>query len=134
MKKRLLTVSALAIALSLQASFIWADGVADKLALTTTAPTPAKKKAQVEDQEKIYGVQLMKPEERAAFRAKMSAAKTTEERDQIRDENHQAMQKRAHSHGLNLPNQVPAEKQGMSQGREMMDQSGDMGSGNGKNQ
>ena len=131
MKTRLLIVSAMAIALALQTSFIWADGTTDNRVLTTTAPTLDKTNAHLEDQEKIYGVQLMTPEERGAFRDKMSAAKTMEERDQIRDENHQAMRKRAQSHGLTLPDQVPAEKQGMSQGREMMDQSRDMGQGDG---
>ncbi|MBU0946430.1 MAG: hypothetical protein KKE53_18540 [Proteobacteria bacterium] len=65
----------------------------------------------LEDQEQIYGVQLMTLQERAAFRAKMSAVKTLEEREQIRNENHQVMQNRAKSHGLPLPDQVPAGKQ-----------------------
>jgi hypothetical protein len=130
MKNPVLKVSALAIALSLQTGFVWASGT-EKFTLTTTAPTSVEKKTNLKEQEQTYGVQLMTPEERAAFRTKMSGAKTLEEREQIRNENHQAMQERAKSHGMTLPDQVPAGERGMGQGGGMMNQNGGMGQGRG---
>ncbi len=124
-------MSVLAFALSMLTGFVWTAGATEKFSLTATAPTPVMENEQLEDREQIYGVQLMTPQERLAFRAKMSAAKTLEERERIRKENHQAMQERAKSHGLTLPDQVPAGKQGMSQGKEMMIQSNEMGQGDG---
>ena len=128
MKKRLLIVSALATALTLQSGFILAGTAADNLALTATNPATGQEGAQLAEQEQIYGVQLMTPQERAEFRTKMSAAKTVEEREQIRKENHQAMQERAKSHGLTLPEKPPA---GMGQGGGMMNQNGSMMNGSG---
>lgn len=51
----------------------------------------------------VYGSQLMTPEERAAYRAKLRAAKTPEERIKIRAEHHQEMQQRAEKAGVTLP-------------------------------
>jgi hypothetical protein len=136
MKKRLLIVFALATALTLQAGFTMAATATDNLALTTTVPTKSQESAQLPEQDQIYGVQLMTPQERAEFRSKMSAAKSIEERDQIRKANHQAMQERAESHGLTLPDQLPAGQRGMGHGGGMMNQDGSMrnrggGMGNG---
>lgn len=85
--------------------------------------------------------QLMTAQERAAFSTKMSAAKTVEERKQIRQENHQTMQERAKSQGMSLPDQPPAGMGGMGQGGgmmnqdgSMMNQGGGMGSGQGHSQ
>ncbi len=126
MKNRLLVVFTLAVALSLQTGFVWAGDATENLTLTTTTPTSVEKNAQLENQEEIYGVQLMTPQERSAFRTKMSGAKTLEEQEKIRNENHRAMQERAQSHGLNLPDQVPAGKRGMDQGSGMINQNGSM--------
>lgn len=52
--------------------------------------------------EVIYGSQLMTPGERAAFRAKLHAAKTPEERAKIRAAHHQEMQERAKKLGKTL--------------------------------
>lgn len=52
--------------------------------------------------EVIYGSQLMTPGERAAFRAKLQAAKTPEERAKIRAAHHQEMQERAKKLGKTL--------------------------------
>ena len=49
------------------------------------------------------GNQLMTPEERTAFREKMRAAKTPEERQQIALANRTEMQKRAQEKGITLP-------------------------------
>ncbi|MDE2233933.1 MAG: hypothetical protein KGK44_00100 [Gammaproteobacteria bacterium] len=56
----------------------------------------------------IYGSQLMTPEERAAYRAKMRAAKTDAERAQIRAQHHKEMQERAKKLGKTLPPAPPS--------------------------
>jgi hypothetical protein len=127
MKKRLLTIFALATALTLQSGLTPAGVGTDNFALAATVPTTAQENVQPRDQEQIYGDQLMTPQERTAFRTKMSAAKTLEERELIRQENHQAMQERAKTQGLTLPDQPSAGRQGMGQG-------GGMGSGRGGSQ
>ncbi len=128
MKNRILLLVTLAISLFLPIGFVWAGGVttSEKLSLTATAPDAVNKNADALDQEQIYGVQLMTPQERAAFRAKMLAVKTSEQREQIRKENHKNMQKRAESHGLTLPDQAPARKRDMGQGKVMMNQDGSL--------
>lgn len=112
--KRRLIVPALAAALSLSAGFALA---AD--------PEPAKEQAQTQKQEQIYGSQLMTPQERADQRAKMRAAKTAEEREQIRKEHHKLMQERAKARGMTLPDEPPAMGGGMGPG------GGGMGPGGG---
>jgi hypothetical protein len=126
MNKRFLAAFGLVAALSLQTCLALAATAADKSALTTTVPTTSQENTQSENQGQIYGVQLMTPQERTEFRARMSAAKTSEEREQIRKENHQAMQERAESHGLTLPDQPSAGTRGMGQGGGMMNQDGSM--------
>lgn len=64
----------------------------------------------------IYGSQLMTPQERSAYRAKMRAAKTPEERQAIRAEHHAAMSARAKERGVTLPEQPPARGGGMGPG------------------
>jgi len=51
----------------------------------------------------IYGFQLMTPQERDAYRARMRSARTQEERERIRAENHARMQERAKERGVTLP-------------------------------
>ena len=102
MMKRPLMVSALATALSLPTGFALA---AD--------PEPAPAKAQTPKSEQIYGSQLMTPQERAEYRAKMSAAETVEEQEQIRKEHHEQMQERAQARGVTLPDEPPARGGGM---------------------
>ena len=58
-------------------------------------------------QEPIYGSQLMTEQERTEFRAKMRAAATNEQREQIRWEHHIRMQERAKDRGVNLPEGPP---------------------------
>ena len=57
--------------------------------------------------ERIYGSQLMTPEERAAYRAKLRAAKTDAERARIRAQHHKEMQERAQKLGKTLPPAPP---------------------------
>lgn len=69
----------------------------------TTAPA---------QEQQVYGSQLMTAEERAAHRARMRAAKTEEEREQLRREHHQLMQERARELGVTLPQEPPARGRG----------------------
>lgn len=78
----------------------------------------------VQAQEQIYGSQLMTQQERAEYQAKMRAAKTAEERDQIRREHHALMKERAKARGMTLPDEPPARGGGMGP-------SGGMGPGSG---
>ena len=64
-------------------------------------PAPAPQKKQVKQQ--IYGYQLMTPEERSEYRAKMRAAATPEERQQVCEEHHAKMLERAKEKGVTLP-------------------------------
>lgn len=71
------------------------------------AEEPAKPQAQARQQEPVYGSQLMSREERTAYRAKMRAAKTPEEREKIRAEHHEQMKARAKEKGVTLPDTPP---------------------------
>lgn len=79
----------------------------------TPPPTP---KVQKQAQEQIYGSQLMTRQERLEHRAKLRAAKTAEEREQIRKEHHEKMQQRAKEKGVTLPEQPPMPPGGMGPG------------------
>jgi hypothetical protein len=114
MKRRTWVLSALVSALSLSAGYALA---AD--------PQPSKEKAQAPKQEQVYGSQLMTQEEQMAYRSKMRATKTTEERDQLRKEHHEQMQERAKARGVTLPDEPPARGGGMGPG------GGGMGPGGG---
>jgi hypothetical protein len=50
----------------------------------------------------IYGYQLMTERERAEFRARVHAARTDQEREQIRSAHHAQMQARAKERGVTL--------------------------------
>src|SRR3990167_2804393 len=65
----------------------------------------------------IYGSQLMTNQERIEHRNKLQAAKTAEEREQVRLQHHEQMQLRAKERGVSLPDTPPA--QGGGQGRGM---------------
>lgn len=115
MMKRLLVVSALGCALSLFAGL----AVAAEQERT-------QENIQTQEQEQIYGSQLMTQEERAEYRARMRAAKTAEEREQIRKEHHELMKVRAKERGITLPDEPPAKRGGIGPGR------GGMGPGGGR--
>lgn len=71
-------------------------------------PTPAKKQEQVKKKEEpIYGRQLMTRDEIAEYQSKMRAAKTLEEREKLRKENHDKMKSRAKERGVTLPDEPP---------------------------
>lgn len=107
MVKRTLIVSSLAVGLSLSAGFTWA-------AITEVAEEQVQGQAQ--EQEQVYGSKLMTQQERIEFRARMSAAKTAEEREQIRKEHHEQMQARAKERGVTLPDSPPMGGHGMGPG------------------
>lgn len=65
-------------------------------------PSPVQKIAAT--QEQVYGSQLMTLEERAEYHGAMRAAKTIEERELLRKEQHQRMDARAKSRGVTLAN------------------------------
>ncbi|MHB0985771.1 MAG: hypothetical protein ACYC05_09300 [Sulfuricella sp.] len=88
-------------------------------------PGQTQKQVQTRQQEQIYGSQLMTPEERTAYRARMRAAKTQEEREKIRAEHHEQMKVRAKEKGVTLPDMPPAMGGGMGPG------GGGMGPGGG---
>ena len=68
--------------------------------------------------EAIYGYQMMTPQERDEYRAKMRNAASTTERQAIRDEHHAAMVARAKERGVTLPDRpTGAGPYGPGQGR-----------------
>ncbi len=79
-------------------------------------PTQAQNATQSQNQEVVYGSQMMTQQERIAYRNKMRNAKTYQEREQIRLEHHKAMQARAQAQGLTLPDMPPAMGGGMGPG------------------
>ncbi len=58
-------------------------------------------------QEQIYGLQLMSQQERIDYSTQMKAAKTDEERAQLRQAHHAKMQARAEKQGVTLPDEPP---------------------------
>ena len=86
-----------------------------------TTRSPSRQTVQDRD---IYGYQLMTPAERAEYRERMRAAQSFEEREKIRAEHHEEMQKRAEARGITLPDTPPA-----ARGGGMMGPGGGMGGG-----
>ena len=75
--------------------------------MTAFAQDQTRARDQIRDRD-IYGYQIMTPQERSEFRAKIRAAKTVEERERIRMEHHKQMVERAKKKGITLPDQPPA--------------------------
>jgi hypothetical protein len=107
MMKRTLIISALVSALSLSTGFVCA----------------------ADQQEQIYGSQLMTQQERDEYRAKMRAASTVQEQEQVRKEHHERMKERAAAQGVTLPDEPPARGGGMGPGSGMGPGGGGMGPG-----
>lgn len=93
------------------------------------AQPPDQMRMQQQERQQIYGSQLMTREERAAFRARMRAAKTQEERDKIRAEHHEQMKSRAKEKGVTLPDEPPMRGGGMGPGGGMGGGMGPRGGG-----
>ncbi len=118
--KNTLMASALATVLSLSAGF-------------ALAADQERAQEKVRTQEQAYGSQLMTQQERAEQRDKMRAARTAEEREQIRKEHHERMQERAKERGVALPDEPPARGSRMGSGKGGMGSGGGgMGSGGGR--
>ena len=80
----------------------------------------------------VYGWQLMTPAERQEMRMQMRNARTQEERDQIRAENHAKMEERAKEQGVKLPDVPMGPGMGQGMGRGMgQGMGGGMGQGMG---
>lgn len=88
-----------------------------KIALSAIALGVMASTASFAADTRIYGSQLMTNQERIEHRTKMQAAKTAEEREQVRQQHHEQMQLRAKEQGVTLPDTPPA--QGGGQGRGM---------------
>ena len=73
----------------------------------------ARMQKQVQAEEQIYGSQLMTEQERIEHRSRVRAAKTVEEREQIRRDHHELMKARAKQRGVMLPDESPAKGEGM---------------------
>ena len=117
MKTPKLIMTAIALALSLGA-----------------VPGYTADQAPAQSKEVIYGSQLMTAQERVEFRNKLRAAKTAEEREQIRLEHHKAMRERAQAQGKTLPDMPPAVGGGMGPGGGGMGPGArGMGGGGGRN-
>jgi len=86
-------------------------------AATVAFPPPvAGEEAAGQAVQQMYGYQLMTEQERVEHMARMRAATTAEEREQIRAEQHARMQERAREQGVTLPAE-PMPRGGMGMGR-----------------
>lgn len=57
--------------------------------------------------DRMYGYELMTPQERMEYQTKMRAMKTEQERETYRMEHHKLMQERAKAQGKTLPDTPP---------------------------
>jgi len=85
--------------------------VATVMALSTLSAT-----ARAQTPERVYGSQLMTPQERDQYHATMRSLKTEQEREEFRQQHHKEMQQRAKERGVTLPDEPPARGQGMRPG------------------
>ena len=100
-----------ALALSL-AGVMAAWGLADTAFAQSRTETESQTRTQTQSQERIYGSQLMTPQERLEYRNRMRNAPSQAERERIRAEHHHEMQERARERGMTLPDMPPAAGQG----------------------
>lgn len=64
--------------------------------------------------DQVYGWQLMTPAEREDFRNRMRSLKTPQERDALRMQHHEEMQKRAQERGVTLPDMPRRNQMGVA--------------------
>ncbi len=79
-----------------------------KMVLTAIALGLMASSVSVAAEAPIYGSQLMTRQERIEHRNKLRAAKSVEEREQVRLQHHEQMQLRAKEKGVTLPDAPPA--------------------------
>jgi hypothetical protein len=70
-------------------------------------------RVKTQEQEQVYGSQLMTQQERDEYRARMRAARSVEEQEQIRSEHHERMKERAKAQNMTLPDTPPQGGGGM---------------------
>lgn len=102
MKKQILLYT-MAISLFLQTGPAFSINAPKDFRLEGTTPTPRQVQEEKQNQTQTNDVQLLTEVEKAEFLARMQAAKTNEEQEQIRREIHKVMQERARSRGFSLP-------------------------------
>jgi len=76
----------------------------------------AQKPVQPIPEEPIYASHMMTEQERDEHRARLRAATTEQERDQIRRAHHDQMRARAKARGMTLPDEPPLRGQGLRPG------------------
>lgn len=90
-------------------------------------PMQSGDQTQAQERDRVYGSELMTPQERSEYHARMRALNTEQEREAFRLEHHKQMQERAHAQGKTLHDMPPAgQGGGMGPG---MGQGGGMGPG-----
>lgn len=70
--------------------------------------TRTTRQTQTQDQERVYGSEIMTPQERNEYHNRMRVLKTEQEREAFRLEHHKLMQERAKAQGKTLPDMPPA--------------------------
>ena len=105
MKRKLAIFVALVCSLLLTSSFAVAANQANE-----------QERIQAQEQAQIYGSQMMTEQERNEYRTRMNAAKTNQEREQIRMEHHERMKERAKEQGVSMPDSPPPSRGGMGSG------------------
>lgn len=83
------------------------DQTQDQLKTSDQLKTQDRDRDQLRDRD-IYGSKLMTSQERNEYRNRMRAAKTAQEREQIRAEHHEQMKVRAKERGVSLPDVPPS--------------------------
>ena len=102
--RKLVTTSAVALAGSLLA--------VSALAQQTQPRAQAEVQQQARAQERIYGEDLMTPQERNTYRERMNTLETDQERAAYRKAHAQQMQSRAAERGVTLPEQAAQTRPG----------------------
>lgn len=115
-------ISTMALALSL--------GMAGVMPAYAADQARDQDRTQAQDQDRIYGSELMTRQERIEYHNRMRTMKTQQERETFRQEHHQLMQERAKAQGKTLPDMPPAGMgPGSGMGPGMMGPGSGMGSG-----
>jgi len=107
-----ITLSSLLALLLAATSTAWAQDTAAPV----KEQAQEQKTKQVQKREQIYGSQMMTQQERNEHSAKLRAAKTEQEREQIRQEHHKQMQVRAKERGVTLPDEPTPGGKGAGKG------------------
>jgi hypothetical protein len=121
----------MAVALALGAGGVWAAAPARADDKDQTRQMDQTKQMD-QDQDRIFGSQLMTEQERTEYRQRLTAAKTEQERDQIRAMHHDQMVARAKEKGVVLPDEPMMQGKGAGGGMGMDTGMGGHGMGAGQ--